>query len=151
MLLSHLQSVVGIAAAFVLVTSGVHAAPAEVPAEAVPVVDKNATAAPIAGPTPVLSKREDVWILGCEHIRWGAPCVYISSPAGACKDLPPEWNDKFSSVQRNSPSGTCTWYEHPNCGGQGYGNQNDANLADGNGWWNDRISSFRCNLSAPPA
>jgi len=36
------------------------------------------------------------------------------------------------------------WCRHPNCQGRSYANQNDAKLQDGDGYFDDRISSIRC-------
>ncbi|EEU34500.1 uncharacterized protein NECHADRAFT_106577 [Fusarium vanettenii 77-13-4] len=54
-------------------------------------------------------------------------------------------NDRISSI-KNQAKGSykCTWYIGYNCNGKSYSNQEDANLADGDGAFNDSISSYSC-------
>ncbi|KAF6824472.1 hypothetical protein CPLU01_10829 [Colletotrichum plurivorum] len=60
-------------------------------------------------------------------------------------NVPSGWNDRISSIRNDSKSFyTCTWYLDAGCRGQSYANQEDANLADGNGRFNDSISSYSC-------
>lgn len=86
---------------------------------------------------------------------------------GRTANVPDGWNDQISSIRNDSRSNyRCTWYLlvlHPrlrlplrvqellinrfrniNCSGKSYANQDDANLADGNGQFNDSISSYSC-------
>ncbi|KEZ39135.1 hypothetical protein SAPIO_CDS10533 [Scedosporium apiospermum] len=81
----------------------------------------------------------------CEHTNWNGQCETRLQPLTECYNLPSSWNDRISSIRNDSRSSyKCTWYEHGNCQGRSYDNQNDANLADGDGFFNDRISSWSC-------
>ncbi|KAI8648233.1 hypothetical protein NCS57_01491400 [Fusarium keratoplasticum] len=60
-------------------------------------------------------------------------------------NLPKAWNDRISSIKNQAKSAyKCTWYIGYNCNGKSYSNQEDANLADGDGAFNDSISSYSC-------
>ncbi|KAM7191227.1 hypothetical protein V8F20_009405 [Naviculisporaceae sp. PSN 640] len=82
----------------------------------------------------------------CEHPNWTGACVEYDAPWGVCQNLPTEWNDRASSVKAiyGNQWLFCIWYEHGNCQGRSYNNQEDANLSDGDGFFDDRISSWRC-------
>ncbi|KAK0665416.1 hypothetical protein QBC41DRAFT_232847 [Cercophora samala] len=61
-------------------------------------------------------------------------------------NVPGSYNDRISSIRNLDKNRFhCVWYEHSNCGGRSYSNQEDANLHDGDGFFSDRISSWRCN------
>ncbi|KAK4672251.1 hypothetical protein QC763_0001950 [Podospora pseudopauciseta] len=79
----------------------------------------------------------------CHHTYWGAPCQPSASINNHLVNVPSDWNNVISSI-RNQTAWSCTWYEHGNCEGRSYTNQEDAKLADGDGFFNDRISSWRC-------
>ncbi|KAK4205420.1 hypothetical protein QBC40DRAFT_162542 [Triangularia verruculosa] len=76
-----------------------------------------------------------------------APASDVSSEGElVALDVPSSYNDYISSI-KNLDKGRfhCVWYEHGGCRGRSYSNQEDANLHDGNGFFSDRISSWRCN------
>ncbi|VBB79490.1 Putative protein of unknown function [Podospora comata] len=76
-----------------------------------------------------------------------APAMDTSSDSSiTALNVPGSYNDRISSIRNLDKNRFhCVWYEHSNCGGRSYGNQEDANLHDGNGFFSDRISSWRCN------
>ncbi|KAK5656652.1 hypothetical protein OQA88_4632 [Cercophora sp. LCS_1] len=82
----------------------------------------------------------------CKDPQWQGGCYVQDSDWNVCYNLNGEWNDQASSVKAENTNSLdcCTWYEHGNCGGRAYTNQNDAKLQDGNGFFNDRISSWKC-------
>ncbi|KXX81183.1 hypothetical protein MMYC01_201587 [Madurella mycetomatis] len=109
----------------------------------------SATAAPadnVVETKLVKARQNTVQVHVCEHIDWRGACRIFTSNAGACFNLPSEWNDRISSIQNlQSSNFHCVWWQHGGCTGEQYDNQEDADLADGNGAWNDRISSWRCS------
>ncbi|KAK3319884.1 hypothetical protein B0T19DRAFT_488114 [Cercophora scortea] len=81
----------------------------------------------------------------CEHIRWNGACRNALVDLDRCTNVPDGWNDRISSIRNDSKSYyKCTWFIDGNCEGASYDNQEDANLADGNGKFNDAISSYSC-------
>ncbi|KAK4197238.1 hypothetical protein QBC40DRAFT_257247 [Triangularia verruculosa] len=84
-------------------------------------------------------------IYACQNEQWGEPCQTFVSKVGECTNFDTEWNDKVSSIKNLNTEGTfCAWYKHVNYQGQWYNNQEDAKLQDGNGFFNDRITSWYC-------
>ncbi|VBB71459.1 Putative protein of unknown function [Podospora comata] len=81
-------------------------------------------------------------VYACHHTYWG-PLPTLLQVLQSSSQCPSDWNDVISSI-RNQAAWSCTWYEHGNCEGRSYTNQEDANLADGDGFFNDPISSWRC-------
>ncbi|KAK0664613.1 hypothetical protein QBC41DRAFT_359084 [Cercophora samala] len=85
-------------------------------------------------------------IYACKNPWWDGPCRTFYGGRNECVNFSGSWNDAISSI-RNSGGGNgwhCQWWEHANCKGLVYQNQDDANLHDGNGRFADRLSSFRC-------
>ncbi|KAM7194853.1 hypothetical protein V8F33_007051 [Rhypophila sp. PSN 637] len=109
----------------------------------------SASAAPAANgeEASIVARQNTAYVFACQNIRWGTPCTTFALAPGACTNVPSGWNDNISSI-RNNDNGRfhCVWYEHGGCGGRSYSNPEDANLADGDGFFNDRISSIRCNF-----
>ncbi|KAK4185206.1 hypothetical protein QBC35DRAFT_465772 [Podospora australis] len=107
----------------------------------------NATDLDYVGPSGPLEKRQSIQMVKyCEHAHFGGRC---RSPVGdwdVCNTVPAEYNDIISFIIKLSPSTVdcCTWYEHSNCGGSSYPRHYDDDLGSHTGWWNDRISSWRC-------
>ncbi|KAK0667049.1 hypothetical protein QBC41DRAFT_324748 [Cercophora samala] len=84
----------------------------------------------------------------CEHIWWGGDCLEDFFWDGECRNTRefPKYENTISSIgNMNQDHSSCHWFDGYNCQGSQYSNEWDANLADGNGWWNDRISSYRCD------
>ncbi|KAM7188272.1 hypothetical protein V8F20_010649 [Naviculisporaceae sp. PSN 640] len=107
----------------------------------------SATAAPAVIPTEgALQSRQDyAWAKFCEHPEFTGECITLGVTNNICTILPDHFNDRASSVENLSrPSWSCTWYEHTSCTGQAYTNQRDAKLNDGSGFFDDRITSFKC-------
>ncbi|PGH27991.1 hypothetical protein AJ80_00246 [Polytolypa hystricis UAMH7299] len=111
----------------------VMASPAPVPVPA-------AEAAP--APAAVLAQAS---IYFCEHTYWNGACRNQLVTLDSCANVPSGWNDRISSIRNDSKTYyKCLWYLDANCKGGSYDNQEDANLADGNGRFNDSISSYSC-------
>jgi hypothetical protein len=95
-----------------------------------------------------IAARADGQIYYCEHAKWKGTCRTVSVPLSECRNIHPDWNDRVSSIKNNQKGSTkCVWYREPNCkvtNTPAYTNQEDANLADGNGNYNDSISSYEC-------
>ncbi|OHE92989.1 hypothetical protein CORC01_11712 [Colletotrichum orchidophilum] len=105
----------------------------------------------MASPTPQISKdtggelMAQASIYMCEHTYWNGQCRNELVDLNRCYNVPGGWNDRISSIRNDSKSFyKCVWYLDGNCQGGSYENQEDANLADGNGRFNDSISSYSC-------
>ncbi|KAF5003164.1 hypothetical protein FDECE_10273 [Fusarium decemcellulare] len=84
-------------------------------------------------------------IFYCSNTRWNGECRTVLVPLNVCHNVPSAWNDRISSIRNNVKDRyTCTWYISYNCQGKGYSNQEDADLSDGDGKYNDSISSYSC-------
>ncbi|KAK0625929.1 hypothetical protein B0T14DRAFT_390766, partial [Immersiella caudata] len=60
-------------------------------------------------------------------------------------DIPSEFNDRFTSIRNlDKDKGKCTWFEHIGCTGRKYQTDDDQKLQDGNGVFNNFISSVIC-------
>ncbi|KAK4654115.1 hypothetical protein QC762_401176 [Podospora pseudocomata] len=109
----------------------------------------SATAAPTVHTSSdgrITAGQNTAFVFACQNARWGNPCQTFGSNPGTCFNVPGSYNDRISSIRNLDKNRFhCVWYEHSNCGGRSYGNQEDANLHDGNGFFSDRISSWRCN------
>ncbi|KAK4198859.1 hypothetical protein QBC40DRAFT_255567 [Triangularia verruculosa] len=84
----------------------------------------------------------------CEHTWWTGDCIEDFMWNGECRntlEFPKYENSISSCANENMEHSMCHWFDGLDCQGAQYSNQKDANLADGNGWWNDRISSYRCD------
>ncbi|KAH7234270.1 hypothetical protein FSOLCH5_013594 [Fusarium solani] len=95
--------------------------------------------------TPPNKLQAQASIFYCSNIRWNGECRAVGVPLDTCHNLPKAWNDRISSIKNQAKSAyKCTWYIGYNCNGKSYSNQEDANLADGDGAFNDSISSYSC-------
>ncbi|KAK0739350.1 hypothetical protein B0T21DRAFT_400497 [Apiosordaria backusii] len=84
----------------------------------------------------------------CQHIWWDGDCIEDFFWNGECRntlEFPKYENEISSAANMNYDHSTCHWFDGTDCQGAQYSTESDANLADGNGWWNDRISSYRCD------
>ncbi|KAK3689896.1 hypothetical protein B0T22DRAFT_481079 [Podospora appendiculata] len=108
-----------------------------------------ASAAPTAEAVQVADRAiaAQASIYFCEHTRWNGACRNVLVNLDRCTSVPDGWNDRISSIRNDSKSYyKCIWYIDGNCQGKSYDNQEDANLADGNGNFNDAISSYSCRV-----
>ncbi|KAK4194480.1 hypothetical protein QBC40DRAFT_302064 [Triangularia verruculosa] len=105
-----------------------------------------ALAAPAVNGNALESRQAMASVYACENLNWNLPCDTFSLTPGACLNVPSNWDNKISSIKNNNKNiYHCVWYDNQNCQGRSYSNQEDAKLNDGNGFFNDRISSWRCN------
>ncbi|KAK0665411.1 hypothetical protein QBC41DRAFT_379663 [Cercophora samala] len=109
------------------------------------------TASVLAAPATTIKvsprQADDVSIFACTEARFTGECRMIPTPAGKCFNIDEAWNDEISSIQNlERDSFKCKWFEHVNCQGKEYKNQDDADLRDGNGFFDDRITSWLCEL-----
>ncbi|KAK0666970.1 hypothetical protein QBC41DRAFT_143070 [Cercophora samala] len=108
----------------------------------------SASAAPageVLNGNPLEARQYPRQVMACKDIHWGGQCITWTMTYAECKNVPADWNDVISSIKSVNPTGVfCEWWEHANCSGERYTNQNDANLHDGDGFFGDRISSIRC-------
>ncbi|KAK4176253.1 hypothetical protein QBC36DRAFT_352799 [Triangularia setosa] len=84
----------------------------------------------------------------CEHNWWNGDCIEDWFWDGECRNTLeyPKYENAISScANMNQEHSICHWFDGYDCQGSQYSTEADANLADGNGWWNDRISSYRCD------
>ncbi|KAL0939732.1 uncharacterized protein CTRU02_206342 [Colletotrichum truncatum] len=94
----------------------------------------------------VLVARDQVTIFMCEDTRYRGLCRDDVIQTGSCYNAPSEFIDRISSIRNNDrESTTCTWYRERDCRGDTYRNQEDRDLGDGNGRFNDAIRSYECN------
>ncbi|KAF4780637.1 hypothetical protein HER10_EVM0000233 [Colletotrichum scovillei] len=83
--------------------------------------------------TPAVSARAEATVFMCDDTRFRG------------HDVPESFIDRISSIRNNDRNkDTCTWYRERQCRGESYRNQDDDNLADGNGHFNDAIRSYEC-------
>ncbi|KAK2027794.1 hypothetical protein LX32DRAFT_640627 [Colletotrichum zoysiae] len=81
----------------------------------------------------------------CEDKEYKGQCRTLTVETAFCRNVPVDMIDRISSIRNNDrDDNTCTWYRELNCRGDSYNNQNDGNLADGNGHFNDSIRSLEC-------
>ncbi|EQB47389.1 hypothetical protein CGLO_13476 [Colletotrichum gloeosporioides Cg-14] len=94
-----------------------------------------AVAAPVNdGSAPVLVPRAEVSVFMCTDRGFRGDYNVRS-----------EFIDRISSIRNNDRDrNTCTWYRERECRGDSYRNQDDSNLGDGNGRFNDAIRSYEC-------
>ncbi|KAK4205424.1 hypothetical protein QBC40DRAFT_162483 [Triangularia verruculosa] len=99
-------------------------------------------------------------VFACTEARFTGDCRTIDSPAGQCFNIDAAWNDVISSIQNlERDRFSCKWFEHRDCEGKEYKNQDDADLTDEidplacpirslikyvNGFFDDRITSWLC-------
>ncbi|KAK4155148.1 hypothetical protein C8A00DRAFT_32041 [Chaetomidium leptoderma] len=104
-----------------------------------------APAAPSSDESTIVARQDTAVVFGCRGIRFSGECNTFYSPANSCFNVDNRWNDAISSIQvADKRRFKCTWFRDINCQGPSYGNQEDANLSDGNGAMNDRITSWLC-------
>ncbi|KAK4654159.1 hypothetical protein QC762_0062690 [Podospora pseudocomata] len=96
---------------------------------------------PVAEAEPALVDRQiSARVFACEHIRSQGACITFNAPIAQCS-----WNDRISTIiNQDRNLFRCVWFEHGGCSGRSYANQVDDHLGDGDGYFNDRISSIRC-------
>ncbi|VBB79537.1 Putative protein of unknown function [Podospora comata] len=96
---------------------------------------------PVAEAEPALVDRQiSARVFACEHIRSQGACVTFNAPIAQCFNVPAAWNDRISTIINQDRSlFRCVWFD-----GRSYANQVDDHLGDGDGYFNDRISSIRC-------
>ncbi|KAK4642633.1 hypothetical protein QC761_511295 [Podospora bellae-mahoneyi] len=88
--------------------------------------------------------QEQISVYACKDPWWGGQCRTFYGGRNECVNFSGSWNDVISSIRHSGKGWHCQWWEHANCQGLVYQNQDDANLSDGNGRFDNRISSFRC-------
>ncbi|KAK4654133.1 hypothetical protein QC762_401335 [Podospora pseudocomata] len=60
-------------------------------------------------------------------------------------NFPSNWDNKISAIKNNNKNALkCRWYLNRDCQGSSYDAQEDQKLNDGNGNFNDSISSWKC-------
>ncbi|CAI0641392.1 unnamed protein product [Colletotrichum noveboracense] len=115
-----------------------------------------AAAAAVAAPVnddsaPVLVPRAEVSVFMCTDRGFRGDYRCLSSKAEEylgshmADNVRSEFIDRISSIRNNDRDrNTCTWYRERECRGDSYRNQDDSNLGDGNGRFNDAIRSYEC-------
>ncbi|KAE9572052.1 hypothetical protein CGMCC3_g11917 [Colletotrichum fructicola] len=109
-----------------------------------------AAAAAVAAPVnddsaPVLVPRAEVSVFMCTDRGFRGDCMNDIIQTGSCYNVRSEFIDRISSIRNNDRDrNTCTWYRERECRGDSYRNQDDSNLGDGNGRFNDAIRSYEC-------
>ncbi|KAK1498418.1 hypothetical protein CCUS01_12774 [Colletotrichum cuscutae] len=95
--------------------------------------------------TPAISARAEATVFMCDDTRFRGRCRTDVLQTGSCYNVPESFVDRISSIRNNDrDKDTCTWYRERQCRGESYRNQDDDNLADGNGRFNDAIRSYEC-------
>ncbi|KAK2807985.1 hypothetical protein FQN50_005067 [Emmonsiellopsis sp. PD_5] len=106
------------------------------------------TATPMAGSNPISARAASAEIFMCEHGDWNGACTTDSVELNTCKNVPEGWHDRITAIRNVSQDiSKCTWYLDDNCAGEGYDNQVDADLADGDGKFSDSINSYSCKAN----
>ncbi|KAF1845104.1 uncharacterized protein K460DRAFT_429901 [Cucurbitaria berberidis CBS 394.84] len=109
----------------------------------------SATANPIDYDGSLIEERDNnrtVTIFYCVKKRFKGTCQKQKALLGQCTNID-SLNDRISSIRivgYPHQEQKCIWYLDYNCGKLGYDNPSDSNLADGDGKFNDDISSFMC-------
>ncbi|KAF4814331.1 hypothetical protein CGCTS75_v013451 [Colletotrichum tropicale] len=105
-----------------------------------------AVAAPVNdGSAPVLVPRAEVSVFMCTDRSFRGDCMNDLIQTESCYNVRSEFIDRISSIRNNDRDrNTCTWYRERECRGDSYRNQDDSNLGDGNGRFNDAIRSYEC-------
>ncbi|KAK1996935.1 hypothetical protein LX36DRAFT_712017 [Colletotrichum falcatum] len=94
---------------------------------------------------PLLVTRAEVSVFMCEDKGYKGPCRTQRVETSFCYDVPVDMTDRISSIRNNDRDDyACTWYREFDCRGDSYRNQDDGNLGDGNGHFNDSIRSLDC-------
>ncbi|EFQ35337.1 hypothetical protein CGRA01v4_13370 [Colletotrichum graminicola] len=93
----------------------------------------------------LLIARAEASVFMCEDKDYKGQCLTQRVETSFCYNVPVDMVDRISSIRNNDrDDNTCTWYRELNCRGDSYRNQDDGNLADGNGHFNDSIRSLEC-------
>ncbi|KAK4442631.1 hypothetical protein QBC34DRAFT_338268 [Podospora aff. communis PSN243] len=104
-----------------------------------------AASAPTLALRGLASRAPMVQIEFCEKTYWAGECEIVSVEEARCTSVPEGWNDRISSIRNvDRDDFKCTWYLDGDCEGQSYDNQEDADLGDGNGRFDESISSYIC-------
>ncbi|KAK0744654.1 hypothetical protein B0T21DRAFT_447807 [Apiosordaria backusii] len=89
------------------------------------------TAAPSTSPK-VERDANTATVFACTEARFTGDCRTIDTPAGQCYrdvNIDEAWNDVISSIQNvERDRFSCKWFEHRDCEGKEYKNQDDADL-----------------------
>ncbi|OHF00192.1 hypothetical protein CORC01_04600 [Colletotrichum orchidophilum] len=103
-------------------------------------------AAPLdEAPGPAARGRDEATVFMCEDTHFRGNCLTDVIQIRSCYNTPRSFVDRISSIRNEDKKrDTCTWYRDSDCRGETYHNQEDANLADGNGHFNDAIRSYEC-------
>ncbi|TQN66163.1 hypothetical protein CSHISOI_09264 [Colletotrichum shisoi] len=103
-------------------------------------------AAPVDGASgSVLVARAETSIDMCENSHFKGDCRKLTVTTGSCYNVPESMAGRISAIRNNNrDKTTCTWYRERDCHGETYKNQDDGNLGDGNGHFNDSIRSLDC-------
>ncbi|KAK4676533.1 hypothetical protein QC764_401335 [Podospora pseudoanserina] len=91
-----------------------------------------------------ISRREDASVYACEHINY---LLGLNTKLTAHHEInfTSNWDNKISDIKNNNKNALkCRWYVNRNCQGSSYHTQEDQKLNDGNGNFNDSISSWKC-------
>ncbi|KAK0617516.1 hypothetical protein B0T14DRAFT_434773 [Immersiella caudata] len=95
--------------------------------------------------TNLESRQSNIQIQYCTDIELRGACNIPSVRLNQCHDVPGDFKDRISSFKNlNKNQRKCTWYEHFGCTGNSYKKDEDLKLHDGNGKFNDYISSVIC-------
>ncbi|KAK0649577.1 hypothetical protein B0T16DRAFT_133867 [Cercophora newfieldiana] len=99
--------------------------------------------------SPILARdlvpRAEVEVKYCEKTNWDGECRTVTVTEATCMNMLDAWNDRVSSIKNvDKDEFKCTWYMDANCTGESYDNQEDADLGDGNGRFDEVISSYIC-------
>jgi hypothetical protein len=91
------------------------------------------------------SRQSGIQITYCTDIELRGNCYTPTVHLNHCHDVPGDFNDRISSFKNlDKGQGQCTWYEYGGCTGQKYKKDEDMKLHDGNGKFNDFITSVIC-------
>ncbi|KAK1622331.1 hypothetical protein BDP81DRAFT_334403 [Colletotrichum phormii] len=89
--------------------------------------------------------RAEATVFMCDDTRFRGRCRTDVIQTGSCYNVPADFVDRISSIRNNDRNrDNCIWYRERECRGESYRNQDDDNLADGNGRFNDAIRSYEC-------
>ncbi|KAK0620354.1 hypothetical protein B0T14DRAFT_521208 [Immersiella caudata] len=81
----------------------------------------------------------------CDSTNFRGDCKSIEVELEKCVKVEKAWNDRISSIENMSRAAfNCQWFLDGKCEGDWYGNQNDGDLGDGNGKFDESISAYKC-------
>ncbi|KAK4454331.1 hypothetical protein QBC34DRAFT_156975 [Podospora aff. communis PSN243] len=85
-------------------------------------------------------------VIICDNTHFRGDCKTVEVELDTCAKVEKEWNDRISSIENTSRAAfRCVWYINNKCEGDGYANQKDDDLGDGNGAFSESISAYRCS------